>query len=167
MEYSPGKWSELLFEGAKTGATDTKQSLGDYGDDTAAAVMEIAQEWVSRFTVVIGTTGMVENNKEARDITPCSGVIVRLNGEMYGVLTAGHVLRRGDNTGGSAGATVLVPPRDRKQGGDVMAINLSSRPCTVVGFDNETEEGPDVAIIPLANGEWRILERWGARWCGW
>lgn len=160
MKFSPGKWSDLLFEGAKTGAADTEHSLGDYGEETAA-VMEIAQEWVSRFTVVIGTTGMVENSKEARDITPGSGVIVRLNGEMHGVLTAGHVLRRGDNTRDSAAATVLVPPRDRKQGGDVMAINLSSRPFTVVGFNNETEEGPDMAIIPLASGEWRILERWG------
>ena len=42
-----------------------------------------------------------------------------------------------------------------------MAVNLSSRPCTVVGFNNETEKGPDIAIIPLASEEWRILEGWG------
>ena len=161
MKFSPGKWSELLFEASKTRAADKAHGLGDYGQETAAAVMEIAQEWVSSFTVVIGTTGVVENSKEARDITPGSGVVIRLNGEMYGVLTAGHVLRRGDNSRDSAAVTVLVPPMDREQGGDVMAINLSSRPCTVAGFHNETEEGPDIAIIPLASGEWRILEGWG------
>ena len=100
MKFSPRKWSERLFEGAKTGAADTEHSLGDYGEETAAAAMGVAQEWVSRFTVVIGTTGIVKISKEVRDITPGSGVIVRLNGQMYGVLTAGHVLRRGENTKG-------------------------------------------------------------------
>lgn len=42
-----------------------------------------------------------------------------------------------------------------------MGIDLSSRPYTVDGFDNDSEEGPDIAIIPLKNEEWRILEGWG------
>ena len=161
MKLSPGKWSEMLFEGSKTGAPHTIHNFGDYGDETAAAVMDIAQERVSRFTVVIGTTGMEETSKEIRDLAPGSGVIVRLYGEVYGLLTAGHVLRRGDNSKDSVAALVLVPPSNRNQSGEVMALKLSSRPCTVFGFDNETEEGPDIAIIPLASGEWRILEGWG------
>ena len=161
MKFNPGNWSELLLKRSKTGADDIIHSLGDYGEETAAAVMEVAQKWVSRFTVVIGTTKLVENSKDAADITPGTGVLIQLDGAVYGVLTAGHVLRRGDNTRHSAAVTVLVPPRDREQGGDVMAMNLSSRPHTAVGFNNETEEGPDIAIIPLASGEWRILERWG------
>ena len=42
-----------------------------------------------------------------------------------------------------------------------MGIDLSSRPYTVDGFDNDSEEGPDIAIIPLKNEEWRVLDGWG------
>ena len=42
-----------------------------------------------------------------------------------------------------------------------MGIALSNRPCTVDGFYNESEEGPDIAVIPLANEEWRTLNGWG------
>ena len=161
MKFHPGKWSERLFEGSNTGAGGRALSLGDHGAETTAAVMAMAQEHVSWFTVVIGTAGVVKDSKNVWDIAPGSGVTVRLNGGTYGVLTAGHVLRRDDNTRDSAAVTVLVPPRGREQGGDVMALNLLSRPCTVDGFDNEGEEGPDIAIIPLTNPEWRILEGWG------
>ena len=138
-----------------------EHKLGDYGKETAAEVMATAQEWVSRFTVVIGTAGMAKDSKDVRDITPGSGVLVQLNGHMYGVLTAGHVLRRGDNTKNGASVTIFAPPRSRKQGEDVMRIAISSRPCTVDGFDNESEEGPDIAIFPLADEEWKTLNGWG------
>ena len=161
MKFSPGKWSEILIDEARVGAVGVEHSLGDYGKETAAEVMEKAQEWVARFTVVIGTKGTVRNSKQARDINPGSGVLVQLDGNTYGVLTAGHVLRRGDNRKDAAGVTVLAPPRNRIRGGDIMAIDLSSRSCTVVGFDNEAEEGPDIAVIPLKSGEWRTLEGWG------
>ena len=161
MKYSPGKWSEELLGGVKSEEFSIENTLGHYGKETTTEVMRAAQEWVSRFTVVTASTGMVRNSRQARDIAPGSGVIVSLNGHMYGVLTAGHVLRRGDNTPDNAAITVLAPPRDRKQGGYVMAIDLPSRPCTVVGVDNETEDGPDIAIIPLTSEEWRILEGWG------
>ena len=149
------------MEGAESETDRLHHNFNDYGEKTAGEVMATAQEWVSRFTVVIGTTGMVENSKETRDIMPGSGVLVRLNGDMYGVLTAAHVLRRGENTPDNAGVTLLVPPRQREQSGHVMAIDLSPRPCTVDGFDNESEEGPDIAIIPLAIREWTILDGWG------
>ena len=135
--------------------------MGDYGEETAARVLATAQEWVSRFTVVIGTSGIAKDSKDVKDIMPGSGVLVQLNGHMYGVLTAGHVLRRGDNTKNSASVTIFAPLRSREQGEDVMGIDLSSRACTVDGFDNEREEGPDIAIVPLADGEWRTLEGWG------
>ena len=159
MKYSPGKWSEALVEVAKTPGVE--HSFVDYGKDTAAEVMAMAQQWVTRFTVVIGTTGMVRNSKQAKDITPGSGVVVRLDANTFGVLTAAHVLRRSDNTKDNVAVTVLAPPADPNRAGDTLAIDLSPRPCTVVGFDNETAEGPDIAIIPLDIGEMGTLERWG------
>ena len=86
---------------------------------------------------------------------------MRLKGDMYGILTAAHVLRRGDNTRVRAGITVLVPPRDGKWESDIRGIELGSRACTVVGFGNESEDGPDIAIVPLALAEWRNLDRLG------
>ena len=161
MKFNPGNWSEALIDGAKGRIAGEKHNLGDYGPETAAEVMATAQEWVSRFTVVIGTTGTAKEIRDVQDITPGSGVLVRLNSQMYGVLTAGHVLRRGDNTQNDTRLTILAPPRSRVQGQDVMGISLSSRPCTVDGFYNESEEGPDIAVIPLANEEWRTLNGWG------
>ena len=161
MKFNPGKWSEELLEGVDPEAFTMENIFGHYGKETTAEVMRAAQEWVSQFTVVIASTGMVRESTQCPDIVPGSGVLVRLNGHMHGLLTAGHVLRRGGNTPDCAAITVLVPPRDRKQGGYVMAIDLPSRPCTVVGFDNKTEDGPDIAIIRLASGEWTTLERWG------
>ena len=161
MKFNPGQWSEPLIEAATSGVTGIERNLGDYGEETAAEVMATAQEWVARFTVVIGTSGIAENSKDARNITPGSGVLVQLNGDMFGVLTAGHVLRRGDNTRDGASVTILTPPRTQKQGEDVMGIDLSRRPCTVDGFENESEEGPDIAIIPLASEEWRTLDGLG------
>ena len=159
MGADPGKWSRTLIEAAKKGAAGVVQNLGDFGPETAADVMEAAREWAAQFTVVIGTSGMLRNSKQAKDIVPGSGVVIRQNGNAYGVLTAAHVLRRGDNTSDSARVTLLTPPR--YQDDDTMGIDLSRRPCTVVGFDNDTEEGPDIAIIPLESREMGILDARG------
>ena len=102
-----------------------------------------------------------ENSKQAMDITPGSGVVVQLHSDLFGVLTAGHVLRRGDNTRDNAGVTVLALSSHRKRGEDIMTIDLSPRTCTVAGFNNQTEDGPDIAIIPLKSGEMSTLEKWG------
>ena len=158
MRFSPGKWSEALTDEAKGRSVTVEHNFADYGEEMAAEVMAKAQEWVSRFTVVIGTAGMAKDSNDVRDITPGSGVLVQLNRYMYGVLTAGHVLRRGDNTKNGASVTIFAPPISMKQGKPFMPLALSSRPCTVDGFDNESEEGPDIAIIPLADEEWRILD---------
>ena len=98
VKFNPGPWSEPLLEGAAAGTAGVEHTLGAYGEETAARVMEMAQEWVSRFTVVIATARTAANTKSATDIAPGSGVVVRLDGDVYGVLTAAHVLRRGDNT---------------------------------------------------------------------
>ena len=135
------------------------QNFGDHRQETKMEVMEAAREWAAQFTVVIGTTGMVQNSKQAKDIVPGSGVVIQQHDNAYGVLTAGHVLRRGDNTSDSASVTLLTPPKH--QDDDTMGIDLQSRPCTVVGFDNDTEEGPDIAIIPLESREVGILDARG------
>ena len=161
MKFNPGNWSEALIDGAKGRIGGGERDLGDFGPTTAAKVMATAQEWVSRYTVVIGTAGLAEEPKCVQDIRPGSGVLVRFNSHMFGVLTAGHVLRRGENTKNGASVTIFAPPRSQSRGEDVMGIALSSRPCTVDGFYNESEEGPDIAVIPLTNEEWRTLNRWG------
>ena len=161
LEFSPGKWSESLLDGALVREGDLVHNFEHYGEETANKVLAAAQEKVSQFTVVIGNAGIAEDSKDFQDLVPGSGVLVRLRGNLYGVLTAGHVLRRGDNTKYSASVTIFAPPTSRKLGEDVKGINLSSRPYTVFGFHNETEDGPDIAIIPLEEWECRILDRWG------
>ena len=161
MIFGPGDWSKTLIEASKTGVIGDVRIFCDYDKLTAAKVIGKAQEWASRFTVVIGTTGTVKNSIQAKDITPGSGVIIQLDSNKYGVLTAGHVLKRDDNTRDNAGVTVLAPSSHRKRGEDIMAIDLSPRTCTVVGLNNETEDGPDIAIIPLKSGEMSTLEKWG------
>ena len=161
MKLIPGNWSKALIDGAMGQIASVEHNLGDYGPELAAEVMATAQEWVSRFTVVLGTAGMAKEVKDIRDITPGSGVLVQFNRHMYGVLTAGHVLRRSGNTKDGASITIFAPPRSKKQGNDVMGVALSNRPCTVDGFYNESEEGPDIAVIPLTNEEWSTLNGWG------
>ena len=161
MKFSPGSWSERLVDGGIGRPDGEVHNLGDYGEDTAAQVMAVAQECVSRFTVAIGNTGVAKDSTNVKDIVPGSGVLVQINGNIFGVLTAGHVLRRGNNTKRGASVAIFVPPRSRQQGGDVMRIDLPFRRCTVDGFDNDSEEGPDIAIIPLDNEEWKVLDGWG------
>lgn len=156
LEFSPGKWSESLLDGALVREGDVVHNFERYGKVTAAA-----QEKVLQFTVVIANAEIAEDSKDVQDLVPGSGVFVQLSGNLYGVLTAGHVLRRGNNTKNSASVSILGPFTSRKQGENVKRITLSSRPYTVFGFDNETEEGPDIAIIPLEDWECGILDKWG------
>ena len=165
MKFSPGSWSERLVDGGIGGPDGEVHNLGDYGEDTAAQVMAVAQECVSRFTVAIGNTGVAKDSTNVKDIVPGSGVLVQINGNIFGVLTAGHVLRRGNNTKRGVSVAIFVPPRSSQQGGDVMRIDLPFRRCTVDGFDNDSEEGPDIAIIPLDNEEWKVLDGWGMVAC--
>ncbi len=158
---NPGGWSEELIKVLGTGRDGVQQDLGDCDEETAAKVTEAAQEWAARFTVVIGGTGVAQNSMNVRDLRPGSGVVVQLNGNTFGVLTAGHVLRRDENSSDNAGVSLLTAPRHRESGTRAMGIDLSPRPCTVIGFSNETEEGPDIAIIPLEKGEMDILDTLG------
>ena len=158
MGFGPGKWSRTLIEAMKKEATGVEKNFGDYGPEITAEVMKAAQEWVVQFTVAIGTSGMVQRSNQVKNLAPSSGVVIRQHGNTYGVLTAGHVLKRGDNTSDSAQVTLLTPPWSRENGA---MIDLPSRPCTVVGFDNDTQDGPDIAIIPLESGEMEILDYHG------
>ena len=140
MVLGPGNWSRMLIEATTNGATGAVQNFADFGPTIASEVMKTAQEWAGQFTVVIGTTGTAHDFAQAKEITPCSGVVIRQRGNTYGVLTAGHALRRDLNTSDSARVTLLTPSRTRN--GEVMMLPLPPRRCTVVGIDNETEDGP-------------------------
>ena len=158
---SPGKWSEPLIELAKGSKDATLQSGGDYGEEATKKVLLAVQDWVTKFTVSIGVLGPKGNGQELRDLRLGSGVVVRLRGDMHGVLTAAHVLNRKGNTSQAKGATVLFPSMNPDRLMRNATINLKRRACTAVGFDNEGEEGPDIAIIPLTNSEWSIFNKAG------
>ena len=158
QKVGPGDWCEQLIDGAKPVAVSGKHTFLNYGEETTNKVLEKAQERVSSYSVIIATIGTVRNSEQSRHMNPGSGVLVRRGRDMYGVLTAGHVLKRPGNTVDEAGVTVVASPRGWNHGDAVLVMDLESRPCTVVGYHNESEEGPDLAIIPLASGEWRKLE---------
>ena len=161
MEWNPGTWCEQLFDTTKEGEVRDWRSVSEYGEETAARVLERAQEYVSSFSLVIGAAGTKNRSKQVEDMAPASGVTVRLSYDMYGVLTAGHVLNRSGNTKHGITVTLLAPQRHRKKSEGVMGMDLPRRQCTVTGFDNESKDGPDLAIIPLTRAEWRILNGWG------
>jgi len=182
----PGDWAEQVFDGAEMKALGQPETFADYGQDTANAVLAKAQDRVSSHSVIIATTGEVGTDKTPKDMRPASGVIVKLRSRMYGILTAAHVLRRGDNRSDLAGVTVLASPKRSGHHGTILSVPLPPRPCTVYGFHNKSENGPDLAIIPLDTGEWSKLnfgimvaynlnkERWSdaaqealgkSRWC--
>ena len=161
MKFGPGKWIEKLLDDAETKAIGLEHTLGAYGEDASNAVLQKAQEWVSSFTVAIGTTGKVTSEIAPQDMNPGSGVIVRIRGNTHGILTAAHVLNRPGNTKETAGVTVVARTQDWDHGGKMLRLKIAPRPYTVDGYDNETDEGPDIAIIPLTNGEWRNLNDWG------
>ena len=112
------------------------QSLEDLGKETANEVMAKAQKEVSSFSVIIATTGEVGSGKPLRAMNPGSGVIVQFRGNMYGILTAGHVLKWGNDTSNCAGVTILACPQDWDHGGVIKCIGLPPRACTVDGFHN-------------------------------
>ena len=159
MGDDPGKWSRTLIEAAKKREAGVERDFRDYGPERKLEVMEAAKEWVAQFTVAIGTSGMARNSNQVNDLAPSSGVVIRQHGNTYGVLTAGHVLKRGDNSSDSTSVALLTPPR--YQDDDTMGTDLSRRPCTVVGFDNDTQMGPDIAIIPLKSAEMEFLDSRG------
>ena len=161
MKRNPGNWSEQLFKKPLEGATNVERNLGVCGEETMNAIMAIAQERVSQYTVIIGTAGLAKDCKDLSLMQPGSGVFVQLNRGVYGILTAGHVLRRDNNTESKVSLSILVSPSNRQPCDDVMRIDLPYRPCTVDGFDNKLEEGPDIAIIPLETSEWMTLDKWG------
>ena len=161
MKFGPGKWIENLLDDAETEAIGLEHTLAAYGEDASNAVLQKAQGWVSSFTVAIGTTGKVTSEIAPQEMNPGSGVIVRVRANLYGILTAAHVLNRHGNTKDTAGVTVVAGTRDWDHGGELRRLEIAPRPNTVDGFDNETEQGPDIAIIPLTSGEWRRLNDWG------
>ena len=159
MVLGPGNWSSTLIEATTNGGTGAVKSFVDLGSEIAAEVMKTAQEWAGQFTVVIGTTGTVRNFTQAKAIAPCSGVVIRQRGNTYGVLTAGHALRRDLHTSDSAQVTLLTPSRSRDD--EAMALSLPQRLYSVVGIDNQAEDGPDIAIIPLESREMEVLDASG------
>ena len=159
MEIGPGKWSRPLIEATSTGATRALESFKGVGPEMAAEVMKVAQQWAAQFTVVIGTTGMVDDLERTNDVAPGSGVVIRQRGNTYGVLTAGHVLRRDGNTSNGARLTLFTTSQSRDD--EALILSLSRRPCAVAGIENETDEGPDIAIIPLESREMQILDARG------
>ena len=155
------RWTELLARRTTAGTDNRQNSLGADGEETATRVLEKAQESVSRFTVAIGKTGVTNAAPHARDLVRGSGVIVKLDDGRYGVLTAAHVLKYGDNTRDSATVTLLALSREQTKQGEVNFIELPPRPCAIDGINNESQTGPDIAFIPITSEECSALEGWG------
>ena len=161
MRSNTGKWNDALFEQVRGRRAQVLSTVQINESEAAIAVTLEAQKWISRFTVAIGTLGASQNSKDIEEISPGCGVIVQLNNNIYAVLTAAHVLRRGKNTTDNVEVTLIIPPRERNVEENTFFINLQSRPCTIDGFYNETEEGPDIAMIPLLDWEWKVLDAQG------
>ena len=159
IKFGPVKWIEDLIASKKIGVMES--DFRDYGQHITEEVLKMGQNRVARSTVIIITTGMAEQTMQVRDIAPGSGVLVQIGNNIFGILTAGHVLRRNQNTSDNVKLTVIPPSKNLQLTDDIMMIELSSRPCTVAGFHNETEDGPDIAIIPLESRETRILDDCG------
>lgn len=157
MKTGPGKWSDWLFADLPG---SQPPSFMDFGEEMSSAVLMAAQDWVAQYTVLVGPDRMEEDIATGRNISPASGVLIRLCGDVYGVLTAAHVLQLGDdNTKDAASVTILAPPKPPGQSGGGM--RLPARRCTVDGFGNKTEHGPDIAVIPLWKEEWETLKGYG------
>lgn len=157
----PGKWIEKFLDEKKSEVLGLKHTLGAYGEEFAASVLQQAQDRVSSHSVIIGATGKVETGVSPKEMTPGTGVVVKIRGNSYGVLTAGHVLKRPGSTKEEAGVTIVACPRGWDRDGTLLRLEISPRSYTVNGFDNVVEEGPDIAIIPLTNGEWNRLNNGG------
>lgn len=155
----PGKWSDWVFAGADASQID---SFADSGPETSNDVQSAAQDLVARHTVLVGPYGMEEDIAAGQHIAPATGVLVQLCGDVYGILTAAHVLRLDENNReGAASFTILGLPDPAKQSG--IGLRLTDLQCTVDGFDNKTEAGPDIAVIPLWKEKLEILEGQGMK----
>ena len=161
MRSNLDRWRDLFARQTIAGTSDLENGLGANREEMASRVLEKAQEYVSRFTVVISKTGSVNTDQRAQDIVRGSGVIVKLGDGRCGVLTAAHVLKFGANTRNRAAATLLAVTRERTDQVKDEFIELSPRPCVTEGFNNESESGPDIAFIPITSQERSNLERWG------
>lgn len=161
MKIGPGVWCEDLFDGAKTVPIGSEHTFLSSGEETTNQVLAKAQEWVSSCSVVIATIWKPRDDKSQLQMKAGSGVIVQLRNEIYGLLTAAHVLSQGDNNRDGAEVTLFASPRnwDRAQG--IKSFNLRRRKFTAVGFDNKAQDGPDLAILPLARWEWTHLHSLG------
>ena len=157
----PGKWCEPLLEIAKSSKDGSVESIGHYGPEVTTKVLMAAQDWVTKFTVSLGVIDTGGGVERFRNSLLGSGVAVRFQGHRHGVLTAGHVLNREGHTPLAVGTTVVFPSMKRDQLLRDGSINLTPRPCTAFGFDNESEEGPDIAILPLTDREWSAFDRAG------
>lgn len=158
----PGKWSDWVFAGADESRIRT---AADYGPEISDEAQTAAQDLLARHTVLIGPVRMEEDIAAGRHISPATGVLVRLCGDVYGILTAAHVLRLDENNREDAASfTILGLPDPAKQSGIGGAgLHLTDLQCTVDGFDNNTEAGPDIALIPLWKEKWEILEGEGMK----
>ena len=158
----PGQWSDWLFAGI-----DASQigSFADSRPEMSNEVQSAAQDLVARHTVLIGPYRMEEDIAAGRHITPATGVLVQLCGDVYGILTAAHVLRIDKNNREDAASfTILGLPDPAKQSGiGGVVLRLTDLQCTVDGFDNKTEAGPEIAVIPLWKEKWEFLEGRGMK----
>ncbi len=161
MQYGPGDWYKQFVTEGKKDLTGSEDWLASFGEDISNERLETAQVHASSFSVIITTTGKEHGCKPLESMNPGSGVIVQIRDQVYGILTAAHVLRRSNNTIDSAEVTLLASSRGWDHRGVLDSIPLSPRPFTSVGFHNESEEGPDLAIIPLKIAEWRRLNNRG------
>ena len=161
MEYGPGDWYKQFVTEGKKDLTGSDDTLARYGGELTIDMLEAAQIHVSSFSVIVTTTGKEHGSKPLENMRPASGVIVQIREQMYGILTAAHVLRRGDNSRESAEVTLLASPRGWDHRGVLVPIPLSPRPFTSVGFHNDREAGPDLAIVPLKSAECRHLNGCG------
>lgn len=158
----PGTWSDWVYAGADASQIRT---LADYGSEISNEGLMAAQNLLARHTVLIGPGRMEADIAAGLNISPATGVLVQLCGDVYGVLTAAHVLRIDKNNSEDAASfTILGLPDPAKQsdiGG--VGLRLPDVQCTVDGFDNRTEGGPDIAVIPLWKEKWEILEGQGMK----
>ena len=153
LEFGPGNWCEELLGGEQLSAVGRADTFAGYGEEVASEVLAKAQEWVSSSSVIIVTFGKGRNSNHEPEVTAGSGVIVQLGGGIYGLLTAAHVLSQGENRKDRAEVTLFARPRNWPHAGGIEPINLPPRSCTGVGFGNNKEKGPDLAIFPLASEE--------------
>lgn len=155
MQHDPGDWYKQYATKGKEDLTGTEDARADYEKETIFALRNKAQDHVASFSVTLTTTGQEHGSKPLKNLNPGSGVLVQVHDRLHGVLTAAHVLRRSGNTRDATEITVIATPRG--WGDHLFPIPLSSRRILAHGFLNESEEGPDLAIVPLTSAEWRSL----------